>query len=296
MKKKPEISPIINEGWISLHRKFKKWEWYTDGNTMRLFIHLLLSANHKKNNWQGISVDRGEVITGRKSLSKETGISERSIRTSLNRLKSTNEVTIKTTSRFSIISICNYGLYQDMGAKNDQANDYTSDQQVTSKRPANDQQVTTNNNDNKENNDNNKKELGAKSIQFSQEAKDICNVFTKTLDNKNMHPKNLKEKISWLKAIEECKSIDGYSFEQILDVVEYFREDAFWNTNFLSPLKLRRKNKEGIKFVDFFYEKMANGNNNGKNDEQIKARKHNMKVLKELGRTDQEIKKIMGDT
>ena len=32
-------------GWISLYRKFTEWEWYTDANTMRVFLHLLLKAN-----------------------------------------------------------------------------------------------------------------------------------------------------------------------------------------------------------------------------------------------------------
>jgi len=281
-----------DKGWIALHRKFVKWEWYTDGNTMRLFIHLLLSANHKKKKWKGVSVERGQVITGRKSLSKETGVSQQSVRTSLKRLKSTNELTIKSTSKYSIITICNYSSYQDKDIK--------ANQQLTNKltinQPASNQQVTTNNNDNNINNVNKEQEHAKNEIVFYEETKNICTVFIQSLENKNLHPKSLKEKIAWLDAIQKCKTIDGYSFEQILDVVEYFRNDSFWNTNFLSPLKLRKRNKERIKFIDFFWEKMSSGNDNGKSDEEIEARKHNRKVLKDLGRTDNQIKQLMGET
>lgn len=99
-------------GWVWLHRKIIGWEWYKDGNTFHLFVHLLLSANHQAQRWQGIVIERGQLVTGRKSLGEQTGLSEQSIRTSLSKLKSTNEITVKSTSRFSIITICNYELYQ----------------------------------------------------------------------------------------------------------------------------------------------------------------------------------------
>ena len=121
-------------GWIKLHRKIQDWQWYSDSNTFRLFIHLLLSANHKPQSWKGVVIGRGELATGRQSLSAQTGLSEQSVRTSLERLKSTNEITIKSTSKYSIVTIVNYDTYQ--------FNDVEINQQTN-------QQVTTNKNDNK---------------------------------------------------------------------------------------------------------------------------------------------------
>jgi len=113
---------------------------------VHLFIHLLLKANHEPGRWQGIEIKRGQLVTGRKQLSKETGISERSIRTCINRLKSTSELTSKTTNRFSIITLCNYDSYQAVDYINDQQND----QPTANKRPASDQQPTTNKNNKEE--------------------------------------------------------------------------------------------------------------------------------------------------
>lgn len=136
------------EGWISLYRKFTEWEWYTDANTMRLFLHLLLKANHQDGNWQGKTIRRGQVVIGRKSLANELKISEQAIRTSLNKLKITNEITIEATNKFSIITIEKYDVYQD----NQKENNQQKDLQATNEQPTSNQQLTTNNNNNNNNN------------------------------------------------------------------------------------------------------------------------------------------------
>jgi len=112
---------------------------------VHLLQHLILSANHKINNYQGSEVKRGQLITGRKKLSEKTGISERTIRTCLSRLQETGEISIKATNKFSLITICNYETYQGVSSQNDP--------QPTSNRPAIDQQPTTNNNDKNNNNE-----------------------------------------------------------------------------------------------------------------------------------------------
>jgi len=115
-------------GWIKLHRKMLEWEWYDDINVCRLWMHILLKANHKPNNWRGITVQAGQFVTGRIALAKETGLTEQQIRTALNKLKSTGEVTSKSYSKFSVITITSWAPHQ---TDNQQEN-----QQATSKQPA----------------------------------------------------------------------------------------------------------------------------------------------------------------
>lgn len=126
------------EGWIKIHRKLQDWEWYKDSNMVHLFIHLLINANTEDYKWKGVLIKRGQIAVGREALSRQTGISERSIRTCINRLKSTSEVTIKSTSKFSVITICNYEYYQMKNNESDQHFDQHFDQQTTSQRPASD--------------------------------------------------------------------------------------------------------------------------------------------------------------
>lgn len=118
---------MSDNGWISLYRKFTEWEWYTDANTMRVFLHLLLKANHKEGKWQGQVIQRGQLITGRKTIADELKISERNVRTALDKLKLTNEITVKSTNKFSLVTIIKYDVYQDTQKENDQQIDQRND-------------------------------------------------------------------------------------------------------------------------------------------------------------------------
>jgi hypothetical protein len=121
---------MANEGYIKLYRKMKKWGWYKDQNTKDVFLHLLIEACYEPCYFKGVPLEPGQVITTVKEISDGTGISVRSVRTSLERLKSTNELTIETSSKFSLITLLNYTDYQ--------GSDKGSDKQVTNERQTND--------------------------------------------------------------------------------------------------------------------------------------------------------------
>ena len=120
----------MEEGYIKLHRSILNWEWYQDQNTKSVFIHLLLNANWEDSRFRGMDVPRGSLVCGRKKLSKSLGLSEQEIRTSLEHLKSTNEITIKSTNRFSIITIANWEKYQGLREEstNKSTNNLTNNQ------------------------------------------------------------------------------------------------------------------------------------------------------------------------
>ena len=124
-----------NNEYIKLFRKLINWEWYSDVNTTRLFVHCLLKANWKAGDWKGIHYEKGQFITSLESLSKETGLSVREVRTALKHLISTREVTSKKLQKGRIITINNWCEYQ--------TSDKVTDKQVTRKRQGSDKQVTT---------------------------------------------------------------------------------------------------------------------------------------------------------
>lgn len=119
----------MNEKWIKIFTKFLNWEWYKDQNTKSLFIHCLLKANWKEGRFEGYVIPRGSFVTSLQSLSKELGMSVQSVRTSLNHLISTGELTSKNTNKFRIISIKNYTLYQQVNKQTN--NQLTNNQQAT---------------------------------------------------------------------------------------------------------------------------------------------------------------------
>lgn len=109
--------------FVKIDRKILSWGWYTDPDTCHLFLHCILRANWKPGEWKGVHYERGQFITSLDSLSKQTGLTVRKVRTALKHLELTGEVTRKTTPKFSIITVNKYDLYQ--------SNDKHSDKQVT---------------------------------------------------------------------------------------------------------------------------------------------------------------------
>ena len=123
----------MDNTFIKLSRKIQSWRWYQDANTMRVFVHILLNANVYDHDFENITVKRGQWVTSVNKISEQLNISTRSIRTALNHLKSTNEVTIKTTPKYSIITVKNYNQYQKV-TKCSTINRQTDDKQVTNDR------------------------------------------------------------------------------------------------------------------------------------------------------------------
>lgn len=130
-------------GFIKLHRKFLEWEWYGDANVRTIFIHLLLKANYEDKKWRGIDVKRGQLIITIDKLENETGLTTSNIRTSLKHLKSTGEIAIKTTNKYTLVTILKYADYQDTQYENDKQNSKQSDGQTTGEGQTTDKQLTT---------------------------------------------------------------------------------------------------------------------------------------------------------
>ena len=142
----------MENGFITLQRKIIKWEWYDDIPTCRLFIHLLLVANHEDREWHGITIKRGQKLTSYEKLAKETKLSVQNVRTAISHLKSTGEITCKTTHRYTLVTVEKYDDYQS--EKKRKARKSTC--QLTDNQHAANMPLTTNNNDNNDNNDNKK--------------------------------------------------------------------------------------------------------------------------------------------
>ena len=132
------------KGYIQIHRQILEWEWFDDHNTFRLFMYLLLKANHKQRKYKGTTIKAGELVTGLSVLSQQTGLSVQQIRTSIKRLKSTNEITSVSTSQGTKIQVVNYLKYQLL------TSELTNQQQTNNKRTTPNNNVYNVNNVNKD--------------------------------------------------------------------------------------------------------------------------------------------------
>ena len=168
-----QIEENKSQGYIKVYRSFMGWEWYDDANTKSVFLHCLLRANYENAKWHGIDIPRGSFLTSVATLKKELKLSTQNIKTALKHLsKITNEITIKTTANYSIITVNNFDYYNPI---NKQINeDITNEQQTNNNQSTNEQQtgnkqVTTdnknkNNKEDKENKEDKRKNFIAKSF------------------------------------------------------------------------------------------------------------------------------------
>ena len=90
-----------------------EWEWYTDNNVKVLFLHLLLTVNHKeqKRRWENIKV--WEKITSLSKLSEETWLSVKQVRLCLEKLKKTWELDTERGKAWTKVKLNNYADYQE---------------------------------------------------------------------------------------------------------------------------------------------------------------------------------------
>lgn len=119
--------------YIKLSRKILKWEWYQNPVTRAVFIHLLLKATYKPTRWQGIELSAGQVITSRQRLADDLGYSVQQIRTALDHLSATNEITKSSTKTYTLINIVNWRVYQFFSVDSNQAVNQDSNQVPTKK-------------------------------------------------------------------------------------------------------------------------------------------------------------------
>lgn len=98
--------------YIKLSRKILEWDWYSDINTCRLFIHMILRANWKEGNFRGNVIPRGSFVSSIGKLSEETGLTQDEVRTAVKHLICTKEITKQSTNKFTVFTLNNYELYQ----------------------------------------------------------------------------------------------------------------------------------------------------------------------------------------
>lgn len=131
------------EGWIKIHRRILENPIICkDSDYLAVWIYLLLNATHKEIpalfKGKKIILQKGQLITGRKSMASQLKISESKIYRIINDFKSEQQIEQQTSNQNSLISILNWDKYQQSEQQNEQ--------QMNNERTTNEQQMNTNKN------------------------------------------------------------------------------------------------------------------------------------------------------
>lgn len=114
------------DGWISLYRQIKEsWIWKDKEpfDKRSAWIDLLLTVNYKnkkipfENGF--IEIEKGQTLTSIKQLSEKWKWSRHKVSDFLDRLEQDTMIVQVRDTRKTLISIVNYGKYQDVIKKKD---------------------------------------------------------------------------------------------------------------------------------------------------------------------------------
>jgi hypothetical protein len=125
----------VNNGYIKLFRAFHDWYGYGSSKRVHLWIELLLLSTHKEIpmlfSGKPILLKPGQFITGRKSLSATTKISESYIEDLLNEFEEQGQIQQQKTNTSRLITIVKWEDYQccDNGEDNGEDNKKTTERQ-----------------------------------------------------------------------------------------------------------------------------------------------------------------------
>jgi hypothetical protein len=106
----------MSQSWVCVHRQILDNPIFKNDKLFRVFMYCLLKASHSNNDQLVgdaiVHVKKGELVSGRKAISRDTNLTEMNVRTALEKLKKLKILTIKSTNKYSIISIVNWSFYQ----------------------------------------------------------------------------------------------------------------------------------------------------------------------------------------
>ncbi|AEV31041.1 hypothetical protein Oweho_0014 [Owenweeksia hongkongensis DSM 17368] len=106
----------MTNGWLKFYRSLLQWEWYSDTNVVRLYLHLLLTANYEDKPWKGITIKAGSTIISWNKLSLQLGLSTQQLRTAMNKLERSKTISRSPTNKYQVITINNW--HEMQGSEN----------------------------------------------------------------------------------------------------------------------------------------------------------------------------------
>lgn len=123
--------------FIKVHRKLLASNVFRNEKLLKVFMYCLLKATYIEYEQtvgrQTVLLKPGQFIFGRKKAALELDMKESTIRDYMNLLKYDNTLDIKSTNKYSVVTVINWGFYQGREENPDNNPDNKND----SKRTAN---------------------------------------------------------------------------------------------------------------------------------------------------------------
>lgn len=127
------------DGWLKLYRSILDSAVFQDSEVLKVWIWLLCNVAFEQHDTicygKVIHLKPGQIATGRKKIAQCTDLNENKVYRALTALKSLGNIEIKSTNKYSIITVVNWDKYQDENGKRT-----ANEQQTNSKTTTEEQQ------------------------------------------------------------------------------------------------------------------------------------------------------------
>ena len=105
---------IVSYRYVKLPKYIAKRPWYSKPNSLMLYIHLLLNKSYLDRTLiNNIPLLKNQLLTSNDALTKALKLTTKEIRTALKHLQETNDIEIKTTPKYSIITLLFEELFDE---------------------------------------------------------------------------------------------------------------------------------------------------------------------------------------
>ncbi|HIB3153338.1 TPA: hypothetical protein ACWWTM_000955 [Enterococcus faecium] len=231
----------MNLGYIKLYRKVTSSFVWTNPSMLKLWLLCLMKASHEGRrflfNGNEVSLSSGQFVTGRDALAKEYNqgassdqvIVSRTLWRWIKKFEKEGMLSISSTPKYSVISINKWEDYQ------------SSDQHLSSDRPAPVQHLSTNKNDKNDKNDkNNNPRNSRKTREYADDDpnKKLAILLLKLIrKNRSLKEPDLNK---WANTIRLTIEADKRTGKEVQDMIVWATNHDFWSTVISSPTSLRK--------------------------------------------------------
>ena len=129
------------DGWLKLYRSILDSAVFQDAEVLKVWIWLLCNVAFEQHDTicygKVIHLKPGQIATGRKKIAQCTDLNENKVYRALTALKSLGNIEIKSTNKYSIITVVNWDKYQDENGKRTSSEQQTNSKTTTEEHQSN---------------------------------------------------------------------------------------------------------------------------------------------------------------
>lgn len=227
-------------GWVKIHRDIMEhWLWgdkpFSKGQA---WVDIILLCNHEERKVnlgnEVILVEKGQFITSQQQLMDRWGWSKSKVINFLKTCEKDSMLCVCSDKKKTTLKVLNYSIWQESETSKEPQEDHGE----TTERPRKD----TNKNVKKDKNVKNGKK---KDIFFSEDSLEFkLSLSLRQYILKNNEKARVPEiegLQTWCSEFDKILRIDKRELEDLKKVLVYSQTDSFWQSNVLSPSKLREK-------------------------------------------------------